>query len=142
MRGSLSTTFLALSISLAVGCSDPLTPESINGTYEASTFALSGGVTEDVLAAGGVLRITFSLGGTTSGGLFVPAASSASGGMDFTADMAGTFVLEGDSVILTQDADSFVRDLTWTVDGSQIRGTGTFSDVTITIVLSLVPVLL
>ena len=121
MKGSLGTTFLALSMSLAVGCSDPLTPGSIIGTYFASTFALSGGATEDVLAAGGSLTITFSAGGTTSGVLFVPAASSASGGMDFTADMAGTFVLEGDSVILTQDADSFVRDLTWTVDGSRIR---------------------
>ena len=66
----------------------------------------------------------------------MPAASSASGGMDFTADMAGTFALENDSVILTQAADSFVRDLTWTVDGDRIRGIGTFSGVMITVVLS------
>ena len=136
MRGSLGTTFFALSLSLAVGCSDPLTPESIAGAYAASTFALSGGVTEDVLAAGGSLTITFSAGGTTSGTLFVPAASSGSGGVDFTADMAGTFTLEGDSITLTQAADSFVRDLTWTVDGNRISGTGTFSGVTITVVLS------
>ena len=136
MRGSLGTTFFALGLSLAVGCSDPVTPESLVGTYVATTFALSGGATEDVLAAGGSLTITFNAGGTTSGSLFVPAASSASGGMDFTADMAGTFVLENDSVILTQAADSFVRDLIWTRDGGLINGTGTFSGVTITVVLS------
>ena len=142
MRTSLGTTFLALSLSLAVGCSDPLTPESIVGTYAASTFALSGGVTEDVLTVGGILTITFHPGGTTSGGLFVPAASSASGGVDSTADMAGTFTLENDSFILTQAADSFVRDLAWTYDGGLINGTGTFSGVTITVVLRPVPVLL
>ena len=136
MRGSLGTTFLALSLSVAVGCSNPLTPESIAGTYRASTFALSGGATEDVLALGGSLTITFSAGGTTSGSLFVPAASFDSGGVDFTADMAGTFVLENDSITLTQAAESFVREITWTVDGNRISGTGTFSGVTVTIVLS------
>ena len=80
--------------------------------------------------------MTLHAGGTTTGSLFVPAASSASGGMDFAADMVGTFTLEGDSVTLTQAADSFVRDLTWTVDGDRISGIGTFSDVTITVVLS------
>ncbi len=136
MRGSLGTTFLALSLSLAVGCSNPLTPESIAGTYGASTFvrsALSGG--EDVLALGGSLTITFNADGTTSGILFLPAASSASGGVDFTADMAGTFTLENDSITLTQAADSFVRDLAWIYDGGMINGTGTFSGVTITVVL-------
>ena len=136
MRGFINKTFVGVGLSLAVGCSDPVTPESLAGTYVATTFALSGDVTEDVLAAGGSLTITFDAGGTTSGSLFVPAASSASGGMDFTADMAGTFALENDSVTLTQAADSFVRDLTWTVDGDRIRGIGTFSGVTITVVLS------
>ena len=140
MKGSLGTTFLILSLSLTVGCSDPLTPESIAGTYRASTFALSGGATEDVLAVGGSLTITFSAGGTTSGTLFVPAASAASGGMDFTADMAGTFTLENDSITLTQAADSFVRDLAWIYDGGLINGTGTFSGVTITVVLSPSPI--
>ena len=117
------------------GCSNPVTSESLAGTYIATTFALSGGATEDVLAVGGSLTITFTAGGTISGSLFVPAASSASGGMDFMADMAGTFALDGNSITLTQVADSFVRDLTWTVDGAQINGVGTFSGVTITIVL-------
>ncbi len=142
MRGSLGTTLLVLSLTLSAGCSDPLTPESIAGSYGSFTFALSGGVTEDVLALGGFLTITFHPDGTTSGGLIVPAASSASGGMDFTADMAGTFVLENNSVILTQAADSFVRDLRWTVDGNRINGTGTFSGVTIIVVLRPIPVLL
>lgn len=139
-------TFVAVGLSLVVGCSDPVTPQSLEGTYVASTFVLSGGATEDVLTVGGSLTITFHAGGTTftfdapggttSGTLFVPAASSASGGMDFSADMAGTFTLENDSITLSQAADTFVRDLTWTVDGGRINGTGTFSGVTITVVLS------
>ena len=136
VRGFINNTFVAVGLSLAVACSDPVSPESLAGTYVATSFALSGEVTEDVLAAGGTLTITFNAGGSTSGSLFVPAASSASGGMDFTADMAGTFVLENESLTLTQAADSFVRDLTWTVDGDRINGTGTFSGVTITVVLS------
>ena len=66
----------------------------------------------------------------------MPAGSFDSGGMDFTADMAGTFILTNEAITLTQAADSFVRDLTWTVDGNQINGNGTFSGVTITVVLS------
>ena len=136
MRGSLATTFLALGLSLAVGCSDPVTPESLAGTYVATTFALSGGATEDVLAAGGSLNITFKADGTTTGSLFVPASTFDSGGTDLTADMAGTFTLQNDSLTLMQAADSFVRDLTWTIDGNRINGTGTFSGVTFTVVLS------
>ena len=136
MRKPFGRALLFLSLSLAVGCSDPLTPESLAGTYVATSFTISGDVTEDVLAAGGSLTITFNAGGTTSGSLFVPAGSFDSGGMDFTADMAGTFILANEAITLTQAADSFVRDLTWTVDGNQIDGTGTFLGVTINVVLS------
>ena len=136
MQKFINKTIVAVGLSLAVGCSNPVTPESLAGTYAATTFSLSGDVTEDVLAAGGSLTITFDAGGTTSGSLFVPATSSAGGGVDFTADMAGTFSLENDSITLTQVADSFVRDLVWTVNGDRINGTGTFSGVTITVVLS------
>ena len=136
MRGFFNKAVVAVGLSIAVGCSDPVTPASLAGTYIATSFTLSGSVTEDVLAAGGMLTITFNAGGSIGGSLFVPAASSASGGMDFTADMAGTFALENDFITLTQAADSFARDLSWTVDGGRINGTGTFSGVTITIVLS------
>ena len=138
MPGFIDRTLLGIGLSLAVACSgsDPVTPDSLAGTYVATSFALSGDASEDVLAAGGSLNITFNAGGTTSGSLFVPAASSGSGGVDFTADMAGTFALANNSITLSQNADSFVRDLTWNVDGNQINGTGMFSGVTITVVLS------
>ena len=135
MRGFISRAFTVIGISLVVGCSDPVTPESLAGTYAAIIFALSGEITENVLATGGSLTITFNADGTTSGSLFVPAASSAGDGVDFTVDMAGTFRLSDDSIILTQAANSFVRVLGWTVDGDRISGTRTNSGVTITIVL-------
>ena len=137
MRGSIDTALTAVGISLLVGCSDPVTPETVAGTYVATTFTLSGAVTEDVLEAGGSLTITFDAGGTTSGSLFLPATSSASEGVDFTADMAGTFDLtDDDRIRIAQDADSFVRVLRWKVDGNLISGSNTVAGVTVTVVLS------
>ena len=88
----------------------------------------------DVLAEGGSLTITLNADGTTSGSLLVPAALNE--GVDFTADMAGTFSLVGDSLSFSQNADSFVRDMSWTVNGSDIEGSGTFSGTTIVVVLN------
>ena len=134
MRHALTHVLVLGSIISAVACSDPLSPESIAGTYTATTFTLSGQVSGDVLAAGGNLTITLNADGTTSGSMLVPA--SLNDGVEFNADMAGTFSLADDSLTFSQDADTFVRDLAWTVNGSRIEGAGTFSDVTITVVLS------
>ena len=134
MHRRLIETLLVGSIPLVAGCSDALSPETLAGTYVATTFTLSGDVAGDVLAEGGGLTITLNADGTTAGSLFVPA--SLSGGEDFNASMAGTFTLADETVTFTQEADTFVRDVTWTVDGSQLRGSGTFSEVTMTVVLS------
>ncbi len=134
MRHALTHVLLVGGLTSAVACGDPLTPESIAGTYTATTFTLSGQVSGDVLAAGGNLAITLNANGTTSGSMFVPA--SPNDGVDFNADMAGTFSLVNDSLNFSQDADTFVRDLAWTVNGNTIEGAGTFSGVTITVVLS------
>ena len=135
-KSFVSRAFIVVGTFLAVGCSDPITPESIAGTYTATTFTLSGEVTEDVLATGGTLTITFNADGTTSGSLFVPAASEASEDVDLVVDMAGTFSLSDGSISLTQTGDSFVRVLDWTVEGDQIHGTRTNGGVTVTITLS------
>lgn len=134
MRRTLTHALFLSSLISAVACSDPLTPGSIAGTYTATTFTLSGQVSGDVLAAGGNLTITLNANGTTSGSMLVPA--SLNDGVDFNANMAGTFSLVDESLTFSQDADTFVRDLAWTVSGSKIEGAGTFSDVTITVVLS------
>jgi hypothetical protein len=135
MSRCILQTLLVGSIPLMAACSDTLSPEAtLAGTYVATTFTLSGDITGDVLAAGGGLTITLDADGTTDGTLFVPA--SLNDGEDFNANMAGTFTVVNGTVTFTQDADTFVRDLTWTVDGSGLGGSGTFSGVTITIVLN------
>ena len=134
MYRALPQPILWVLLATLTACSDPVTPESIAGTYEAGTFTLSGQVSADVLAEGGSLTITLNADGTTSGSLLVPAALNE--GVDFTADMAGTFSLVGDSLSFSQNADSFVRDMSWTVNGSDIEGSGTFSGTTIVVVLN------
>ncbi len=134
MRNLVIQALFVGSLPLAAGCSDAVSPESLAGTYAATEFTLSGEVSGDVLAAGGSLSITLNADGSTSGSVFVPAALN--DGQDFTASLAGTFTITDGSVTFTQDADTFVRDITWEVDGTRLRGAGTFSGVTITVVLT------
>lgn len=134
MRRFLSKMLLVFSLPFAFACSEALSPETLAGTYVATTFTLSGVVTGDVLSAGGSFTITLNADGTAEGSLFVPAAVA--GGEVMDANLVGTYTLAGETITFTHDADTFVRDVTWTIDGSELRATGTFSDVTITVVLS------
>ena len=120
MRNLVIQALFVGSLPVAAGCSDAVSPESLAGTYAATEFTLSGEVSGDVLAAGGSLSITLNADGTTSGSVFVPAALN--DGQDFNASLVGTFTLTDGSVTFTQDADTFVRDITWQVDGIRLRG--------------------
>ena len=134
MRNLVIHAVLAGNLLLAAGCSEAVSPEGLAGTYVATEFTLAGQVSGDVLAAGGNLSITLNTDGTTTGSLFVPAALN--DGEDFNASLAGTFTVTDGSITFTQDADTFVRDIMWEVDGTRLRGAGTFSGVTITVVLT------
>jgi hypothetical protein len=134
MRQRMIGALIVTSIPLAAACSDALSPESLAGTYVATTFTLSGEIVGDVLAEGGSLSITLNADGTTTGLLSVPA--SLLDGEDFSASMGGTFTIGEQTLTFTQEADTFVRDLTWIVDGSELRASGTFSGVTVIIVLN------
>jgi hypothetical protein len=133
MRPRMIGALVVTSIPLAVACSDALSPESLAGTYIATRFTLSGAIVGDVLAEGGSLTITLNADGTTTGLLSVPA--SLLDGEDFNASMGGTFTIGDQTLTFTQEADTFVRDLTWIVDGSELRASGTFSEVTVIVVL-------
>ena len=113
--------FLAAAL---LGCSDSTTePTSIAGSYTASTFTLTptGSTSRDVLAAGGSLTINIASSNAITGTLNVPA--SVTGGSAFVADMAGTATVTGSTVRFTQSADTFVRDLNWTIQGNTLRVT-------------------
>jgi hypothetical protein len=100
------------------------------GDYAASTFTLrSGGTTVDLLA----------LGATTTGRLFVPGGDE--DGSDLDANLDGTFLFDDstDEVTFRHDADTFVRDVTFTASRAgravQLEAEETFSDVTLRVVL-------
>jgi len=96
----------------------PPTMADVVGDYHA-TELMGGGY--DVLALGGSMALTLGSDGSLSGTLFIPAA--AAGGEEVQADMVGTFTLSGSTLTFHQDADTFVRDATWTWSQGVISGT-------------------
>jgi hypothetical protein len=99
----------------------PTQPPVATTFYDASTFRVTptGQPTIDVLAQGGSLVLAIASDGVTGGALVLP--SNVTGGAALTASMAGTAVRSGSTVTFEQAADTFVRDLTWTVNGSDLQ---------------------
>jgi hypothetical protein len=111
------------------------TNEGIAGTYVATTFqAATTDVTVDLLAAGASLTLTLTPAGAVSGTLNVPDTQFGPG---VSASMTGTYTRTGTTVRFTQSADTFVRDLSWTVQGNTLVASGNAGGgVSVTIVLT------
>lgn len=92
------------------------------------------GTTIDVSAQGGSLTIALTSQHTTTGRLFVPGGGN--GGADLDADLVGTWTLSGNTVRFSQAADTFVRDLAFTVKGQTLASQGSAGGATFDIVLS------
>lgn len=109
------------SLAVAAGCGDPTGPDAVSGTYAATTFRVTptGEPTIDVLAQGGTLTLAFTGSNSVSGTLSIPA--SVTGDQALVASMDGTVVRTGNTIELQQSADTFVRDLTWTVGESTLQ---------------------
>ena len=117
---------------LAAGCKD----DSLAGTYTATTFtyAPTGSAPKDVLAAGGSITLVIAKDLSTAGSMVIP--SSVSGAGDVSVSLLGSAAQLGDNVELNLVADTFLRDMTFTFDGSSLSGSGTFSGVTVVVTLS------
>ena len=114
MRTQLIATAITLAF-LSGGCGNNTDPSvSLTGTYVATAFSVTptGQAVINVLAAGGSLTITIAANNTTTGNLSIPA--SINGGTALSASMEGTATVAGTHVEFQQNADTFVRDLTWT----------------------------
>ncbi len=116
-----AVTFFAAATVAACGSDGPTEGPTLAGAYQATTFRVTptGQSTIDALSQGGALSIVIAANNTTTGTLTLPA--SVTGAAPLTASMAGTAVRTGGNVDFAQSADSFVRDLTWTL------GTNTLS---------------
>jgi len=117
---------------------DPVQPVAARGAYTATTFTgTSNGATVDVLAAGGSLTIVLTPQGTTTGRLFIPGAVTGEG--DFDLDLTGTYTQNDGIVEFSHTADTFVRDMPFTVRGATLVGDRTFADIRIRVTLTRVP---
>ena len=120
-----------------VACGDTAAPTvaDVAGIYTATSLTTqdSGGTT-NWLTQGSSLGVTLDADGVTTGHLFVPGGNDSGG--DLNADLAGTWVLHGDTVEFDQVADTFVRDMPFVFADNQLTGNATFSGTTVHVVLA------
>jgi hypothetical protein len=110
------------------------TVANVAGSYSALVFTLTSGVgTTDLLALGSSVTVTLATDRTTTGRLFVP--GGAEDGSDLDEDLAGTWTLTGSTVTFNQTADTFIRDVEFTVTQNQLTSEGVFQGSTIRLVL-------
>ena len=116
-----ATLFATASALVACGSDSPTQTETLAGTYTATTFRVTptGQAMVDVLAQNGALSITIAPDNSTTGSLLVP--STVAGGTALLASMLGTASRTGSTVRFQQTADTFVRDLAWTVSGTTLQ---------------------
>jgi hypothetical protein len=128
LRKARSILLVGLPAAL-LACGSSTTPPSGNsaaGSYSAISFVTtgSGGQRNEVLA-GSTLVLNLNADGTTSGHLHI-AASGANAAFD--ADMAGTWTQTGFTVNISQGADTFVRNMPFTMSFDPAGGWDLFGD--------------
>lgn len=111
----------AAALLVSAGCRKVTDPDPLIGTFLASTLTVTpaGQSVVDVLAQGGTLGLNVANNFVTAGTLILPA--SITGGAVFTASMTGTAVRTGTTVRFTQSADTFVRNLTFTLTENRLE---------------------
>jgi len=128
LKRTRSTLLICLPAFL-LACGDSTSPGVTEvGNYTAIAFFTAppgSGSHRDELLAGGTFILSLNSNGTTSGHLHV-AANGTTPVVD--ADMAGTWSLNGDVVRFTQAADTFVRNIAFTVQRAGRNVVGLFGD--------------
>lgn len=128
---------LAVAALLVPACSEfSPTHDTVVGSYTATTFTVQedAGPVQDVLGEGGLINVTLTAGGATSGQLFVPGGGD--GGADLDADLAGIWTLSDATVMLSHEADTFLRDMPLTATKNALSGSATFISATVSVVLT------
>ena len=134
LRTHLAARVLMLAALLgACGDDGPTRPDG--DVYHATTFEVRmAGVTTDLLARGADIDLVLQDDGRTSGRLYVPAFG---GEPTFEASLAGTWTRNGSTVTLDHPADTFLRDMPFTVraDGA-LEGEEDFGGEVLRVVLA------
>lgn len=126
MQISRSLVLLPLVMVLA-GCGNDSTGPtnaSVAGPYVASVFTVrqGSGPTVDLLARGASIDVTLSASGGVTGQLVVPGTPEFGTGL--TADLAGTYTISGNTLRFSQSADTFIRDIDWTIGDNVLTASG------------------
>jgi len=138
MKQSLIRTvpiFLGLAAIIACGSDSTSPPSEVVGSYTATQFTTTGssGQTNQLLA-GSTLHVTLASGGGVSGQLHMVATSS---NPLFDRDMAGTWTRTGNTIDFHQDADTFIRNMPFTIEANgDLVGARSFSGTAIAVTLS------
>ena len=144
MKLSRIAPFFAAAVLLAA-CDTPNeafhpTSASVSGVYGASgnfgAFRLvttDGEGTIDWLEAGASITLRLNADRTTSGELFIPGGDE--DGNDYTADLTGTWSLNGNTVEFEHESDTFLRDMPFTVHRDRLEGDETFGETRVEVTL-------
>ena len=128
---------VVVAVTVAACGVDIATPsiDDVAGSYHATGFTTTDNTgSTDQLARGATFTIVLATNGATTGRLFIPGGGSS--GSDLDADLTGTWTLDGAMVRFAHDADTFVRDMSFTPDlHNGLSAEQTFSGVSISVVL-------
>ena len=121
-----------------LGCGNSTEPEpNVTISYRAIGWTITeAGMETNALQAGATLVLDLTEDGRVSGTLFMPAAIN--DGADLTADMAGTYSISQGILRFAQTADTFVREVEWSVDEQELTADEDVGGAAVVVVLSTV----
>lgn len=126
---------IAVLMSCGDGTGVGLTRSDVAGAYTATVLTIDDGTgAVDQLSLGASIQITLTVDGETTGLLFVP--GGAADGSDFSADLAGTWTLNGQAVRLVHTSNSFLRDVIFAFVDGTLEGFRNDGENTIQVVLT------
>jgi hypothetical protein len=147
LKFRLPAVLLAAALTLAACGDSPsgadsqkLRMQQLSGSYVGFKYGakkfttIENGQTTDWLARGASLKIDLAADGTTTGRLLVPGGDE--DGSDLDASMVGNWTLKGDTVRFQQNADTFVTDMPFLVQGGRLVGSSTFGGIDVDVTLS------
>jgi hypothetical protein len=137
MRFTRQLFAAALLVVVGGACHKVTDPDPRIGTYLATTFTItpSGQAPINVLTQGGTLGLNIANNFVTAGTLILP--PSVTGGAAVSASMAGTADTTGGKIRFVQTADTFVRNLTFTMVETRLEAVNqTVAGTTYTVVLN------